>query len=198
VGGDFQSEKVLSYELGWRFQPLEKLSLSMASFYNIYSDIRSVEPGPNTFPATFGNGVKGTTRGVELSAACQPAPWWRLRGGYTFLRKDMSLKSGSHDTNNASAESNDPHNQYLVQSMMDVPGGIEFGLVLRYVDVLPKPYIPPYSTLDVRIGWKIVKNLELNMIGQNLLAGQHAEFDPTSPSPRKIARGVFGKMICRF
>jgi iron complex outermembrane receptor protein len=184
--------------LGWRFQPVEELSLSLATYYNRYDDLRTVEPGPNTFPFTFGNGVKGVTEGAELSAAYQPFSWWRLRGGYTWLRKDLSLHSGSKDGNGARAESDDPHNQALLQSMMDLPGRIELGFVIRYIDVLPVPYVQAYRTLDVRLGWKVIKILELNIVGQNLLAGRHVEFVPSSPLPRIIERGVFAKGICRF
>jgi len=198
AGGNFQSEKLLAYEAGWRFQPQEKISFSLATFYNVYQDIRSVEPGPNILPLTFGNGVKGKTYGAELSAAYQLASWWRLRGGYTYLRKDLSLQPGSHDSNGGSAESDDPHNQYLIQSMMNIPGGFEFGVVFRYVDVLPKPYVASYTSMDVRVGWRIIKALELNMVGQNLLSDQHPEFVPSSPSPRKIQRGVYGKIVWRF
>jgi iron complex outermembrane receptor protein len=82
--------------------------------------------------------------------------------------------------------------------MMNIPGGIELGVVFRYVDVLPKPYVPSYTSMDVRVGWRIINALELNLVGQNLLSGQHAEFVPSSPSPRKIERGVYGKIVWRF
>jgi len=200
AGSDFQSEELLAYELGWRVQPMKRLSVSLATFYNIYDHIRSVEPGPPPFniPVTFSNGVEGETYGAELSLTCQATDWWNLRGGYTFLRKELSVKSWSKDMNEASAESNDPENQFLVQSTMDLPGRVELGILMRYTDKLPDPFVPDYTGLDVRIGWKVTKFLELNVVGQHLLDDRHPEFIPSSPSAREIERSVYGKIICRF
>ncbi|MDP4129765.1 MAG: TonB-dependent receptor [Bacteroidota bacterium] len=199
-GDDFISETVLAYELGWRVQPFTRLSLSIAGFYNVYDHIRSAEPGPPPagYPITFGNGVRGNAYGAELSGTYQPLAWWRLRGGYTFLKKDLSVKPGSQDLNKATAESNDPENQFLIQSMFDLPARIEAGFVFRYVDKLPDPIVPAYTGLDIQLGWKMSKGLELSVTGQNLLQNKHAEFIPSSPSPREILRSVNAKLTCRF
>ena len=193
---NFASEKMIAYELGWRATPLKTLSFSLSSFYNTYDDIRSVEPGPPPFniPVTFGNGVKGKTYGVELSVTTQLTDWWNIKGGYTFLKKDLSVKEGSKDTNEGTAESDDPENQLIVQSRVKLPARFELGTILRYVDHLPKPFVPHYFGLDVRIGWKLSESLELNIIGQNLLDKQHPEFVPSSPSQREIQRSIYGKI----
>jgi len=174
--------------------------VSLSSFYNVYDDIRSAEPGPPPFgiPVTFGNGVKGNTYGAELAVTSQVTDWWQLKGGYTFLKKDLSVKPGSRDSNKGSAESDDPENQLLVQSKITMPGGIELGTVIRYVDRLPKPSVPEYLGLDARIGWKVNKALELSIVGNDLLYDRHSEFIPSSPSPREIERSVYGKVTCYF
>lgn len=196
---NFISESMIAYELGWRLQPQKNLSLSLATFYNIYDHIRSVEPGPPPFniPVTFGNGVKGETYGIELAITHQLTNWWNLRGGYTFLKKDLSVKADSKDMNAGTAESNDPRHQFLIQSSMDIPGGIEWGAVIRYIDKLPKPNVPGYTELDLRIGWKLGKVVELSVVGQNLLNNRHPEFIASTP-PREIKRSIYGKIICRF
>ena len=196
----FVSEKMTAYELGWRSQPLKTLSFSLSAFYNVYDDIRSIEPGPPPLyiPLTFANGVKGQTYGLELAATSQLTSWWKVKGGYTLLRKDLSVKPGSKDLNNGSAESDDPENQFQVQSDISLNSHIELGTVIRYVDKLPKPYVPNYFGLDMRIAWKLNKVLELSVTGQNLLCKQHPEFVPSSPSPRQIQRSVYGQITCRF
>ncbi len=200
TGDDFISETLLAYELGWRVRPFERVSLSLAGFYNVYDDIRSAEPGPppSGFPISFANGVKGNAYGIEFSGAYQPVEFWRLRGGYTFLKKKLSVKPGSQDLNKASAESNDPENQFVIQSMFDLPAHIEAGFVIRYVDALPDPKVPAYTGLDIQVAWKLTKNLELSVSGQNLLNNRHPEFIPTSPSPREILRSFNGMLTCRF
>lgn len=201
AGNDkFKSEKVLAYELGWRLQSQSKFTLSLATFYNVYSDIRSVERGPPPFyvPITFSNGVEGETYGLELAGTHQPLDWWRLRGGYTFVKKDLSVKSSSSDLNEGRANSNDPEHQFLVQSMMDLPGGVELGFVIRYVDDLPNPKVPAYWGLDARLAWRPIKMIELSLVGQNLLDARHSEFIPSSPSPRNIERSIYGKFSFQF
>jgi iron complex outermembrane receptor protein len=198
---EFLSETLTAYELGWRVQPQKTLSISLSSFYNIYDNIRSAEPGstpPLNIPITFGNGVKGKTYGMELSVINQLTSWWNLKGGYTFLKKDLSLKAGRKDSNKASAESNDPEHQFVIQSNIKLPARFELGTVMRYIDKLPKPYVPSYFGLDVRIGWMLNKAIELNVVAQNLLDNHHPEFIPASPSPREIERSIYGKITCRF
>ncbi len=196
----FASEKMIAYELGWRTQPTKTLSLSLSSFYNVYDNIRSAEPGPPPFgiPVTFGNGVRGNTYGAELAIISQVNGWWQLKGGYTFLKKDLSVKPGSKDSNKGSAESDDPEHQVLIQSTINIPGGVEFGTVIRYVDKLPKPFVSDYVGLDARIGWKVNKTLELSIVGNNLLYNHRRQFIPSSPSPREIQRSVYFKVTCYF
>lgn len=199
-GSNFDTEKLTAYELGWRSQPIENLSVSLATFYNRYNDIRSIEPGPPPFniPYALGNGVKGVSYGGELSATWQVLSQWLLRGGYTFLKKDLSVKPTSMDVNKASAESNDPEHQFIIQSTVDITRNIEWGTVIRYIGKLPNPAVKAYAGLDVRIGWKITRVFEINLIGQNLLNQQHQEFIASSRNRREIERGLFGKIICRL
>jgi iron complex outermembrane receptor protein len=198
VGGPFKSETVLAYELGWRTQQMDNLSVAVSTFYNEYDNLRSVEPGAAVFPLTIGNGVEGHTYGIELAANYQPSNWWRLKGGYTFLEKKLTIKPDSKDQNKGTAESDDPNNQFLIQSMFDLPKKIECGFVVRYVDVLTNRYVPSYTSLDLQAAWMITPWLQVTVVGQNLLDDQHPEFIPSSPSPREITRSFYGKVSFRF
>jgi iron complex outermembrane receptor protein len=201
AGNDsFRAAKMTAYELGWRSQPMKTLSFSLSAFYNKYDNIRSVEQKnpPIPIPVIYANGVEGESYGIELAVTAQLAAWWNIKGGYTFFSKSLSVKPGDQDANNASGESDDPENQVVLQSAIKLPARFELGTVIRYIDKLPKPYVPSYVGLDLRIGWKINKALELNIVGQNLLEKRHAEFIPTSPSAREIERNVYGKLSLRF
>jgi iron complex outermembrane recepter protein len=195
VGDDIQSEEVLAYELGWRVRPDERLSLSLATFYNVYDNIRSAEPGPppSGIPITFENGVKGNSYGAELAATYQVSNRWQLRGGYSFLKKDLSIKPGSNDLNRATAESDDPEHQFLIQSTADLTSRLLWDVVFRVVGELPDPKLPAYAGLDLRLGWKLTPRLEVAVVGQNLLKAEHREFIAGTP-PRAIERGVYAKV----
>jgi len=199
-GGDrFDSETVIAYELGYRTELAERLGLSLAGFFNDYDDIRSVEPiagAPGQFIIL--NGLRAKTYGVELSLTWQAMNWWRLRGGYTYFRKHVKL-GDSQDINRGRGEGNDPHHQFLIQSMINLPANFEFDSVLRYVDNLNQrgPLVPSYVSLDLRIGWRPTPNWEFAIVGQNLLEKRHSEFG--APATRQeIPRSVYGKVTWKF
>jgi iron complex outermembrane receptor protein len=199
VTGGFDSEELLAYELGWRGQPRADLSFSAAAFFNEYDKLRSAEPGPPPLglPITFLNGVAGDAYGLELTATYQPLPRWRLRAGYTYFHKDLRVKPTSRDRNNGSVESNDPEHQVLVQSTLDLGSSIELDWVARYVDRLPRPRVPSYVSLDLRLGWRVTRSIELSLVGQNLLEEEHLEFIPASPAPRQIERSFYARFSWR-
>ena len=202
IRGDsnFISATLTAYELGWRVQPSKKLSVSLSTFYNVYDHLRSAEPPPPplNYPIVITNGVQGETYGVELAFISQPATWWSLKGGYTYLKKHLWAKPGHKDANNASAESNDPQHQLVIQSRMKLPARFELGTIARYVGKLPEPEVPAYLGLDLRLGWTLSKAIELNLVAQNILNRRHLEFVPSSPAPRQIERSIYGKITCRF
>jgi len=203
-GPEFVSEELRAYELGYRVRPIDRLSFSLAAFYNDYDNLRSLEPGsPSGPPFTVGNGLEGESYGAELAGSYQMTSWWRWQAGYTYLQEHIRLKPGSLDFNQARGEGSDPENQFSVRSSIDLPGDVELDAALRYVDVLQniangvRGTVPSYLELDVRLSWMPVKNLELSVVGQNLLDRQHPEFGfPTSR--HEIQRGAFVKVTWRF
>lgn len=199
-GGDrFDSETVIAYELGYRTELANRLGLSISTFYNDYDELRSVQPiagAPGQ--SIILNGLRAKTYGVELSLAWQATDWWRLRGGYTYFRKDIDL-GRSGDINRGRSEGNDPHHQFLIQSMINLPANVELDSVMRYVDNLNQrgPLVPSYVSLDLRLGWRPVPNWEFAVVGQNLLDKRHAEFG--APATRQeIPRSVYGKVTWKF
>ncbi|TAK92751.1 MAG: TonB-dependent receptor, partial [Verrucomicrobia bacterium] len=188
-GTNFDSEKLLAYEVGYRVRPTDQLSVSLAAFYNQYDQLRSVNEITTT-NFFLANDFEGETAGVELSANFQATSWWRWRGGYTYLYK--SLQPTSPNANPSVREGNDPEHHFLLQSIMDLPGHFQFDTTARYVDLRPSPVIPSYFTVDLRLAWQF-KNLELAVVGQNLCDNRHPEF-----GTQEIPRSVFGKVTWRF
>ncbi len=193
---EFDSEKVVAYELGYRIRPLEQVSLSIAAFYHDYDDLRSinVNPHPPT-PFLFANDQEAQSWGLEISGNFFARPWWRLRGGFTFLDNQFSAKSPAVSPISVIFESIDPHNQALLQSIMDLPGNFQLDVVGRYVDLLPATpslTIPAYLTLDIRLAW-IFKAFRFSIVGQNLGEEAHREF-----GSRQIPRSLYLKTAFHF
>jgi iron complex outermembrane receptor protein len=188
-GAGFDSEKLMAYELGYRVEPLTWLSIDVAGFYNDYSDLLSVEPSTGTF--VLGNGLKGYTQGFELSSHVQALSWWRLSGSYSFLDMNLRTKAGSLDTTTvASTDASSPRHQVSLHSLMNLPHQTELDPVLRYASALPAQNTPQYMELDIRVAWRPIHNLELSLVGQNLLHDHHPEFSQVS----ELERGVYGKV----
>jgi iron complex outermembrane receptor protein len=191
---DFESETVLAYEAGYRVRPMERLNLSLASFYNDYDHLRSLNQAtPTSF--VFGNNFEGQTWGFELSGTYQATDRWRLRAGYTYLNKLLWTHSPVVLSN--IREGNDPENQFLIQSILDLPAHFQFDVVGRYVDTLENPHVPSYVSLDVRLAWWWRDNLEISIIGQNLWDNHHPEFG-AGATREEIPRSVFGKVAWWF
>lgn len=55
---------------------------------------------------------------------------------------------------------------------------VEFDATLRFVDELPALDVPAYVTLDLGLGWRIRRGVDVSLVGQNL-------FDRTIPSSRR-------------
>jgi iron complex outermembrane recepter protein len=195
---DFESEEVLAYEAGYRILPRPGLSLDVAAFYNVYDHLRSQEPPASgaPFPLTLANKLNARTYGAEVQANWQAASWWRVYGSYTYFHKRLSFDADSRDPTGGAAEGNDPEHRFAVRSLVDLPGGIELDAWLRYVDSLPNPFIPSYTELDLRLGWRPSDRLDLSIVGQNLLHEQHAEF--FTARSEEVQRSVYGRAVWRF
>lgn len=207
LGGNstFQSETVIAYELGYRAQLGRKVSASVSAFYNDYNDLRSLGlTGGTSLPAIFQNNLGGETYGVELSVDYQILDWWRLHGGYDFLKEHIRVKSGRVDLFNGLNETADPENQFFLRSSMDLPYRMELDAALRWIDTIHNNNgsvsgsVPGYTEANIRVAWHATKNLEVSIIGQNLLHNRHPESGFPGPTQEQIVRSVYGKVSWQF
>lgn len=206
---DFDSEKLLAYELGYRMAPSPVLSLDFALFYNDYDDLRSIEKESPIFmgtylemPLRFDNEFKGETYGLELAAMYQATDWWRLDLAYSYLYTAI-------DTNNNDGQyGEDPRHQISLRSAMNM-GDVDLDIWLRYVDDIKsfnirsngteRWEIDDYVTLDVRLAWQARSDLELALVGQNLLDEAHLEYiQENFINPTEVERSVYGKITYQF
>jgi len=200
-GSDFESEKLVAYEVGYRAQPYEPLSISVSTFYDDYADLRSVEHvnPPAAFPVFIGNGLTGQSYGAELTADYRVMQAWRLRAGYTELRVHFAHRPGSTDTNPGTNEAHDPEHLLTLRSSLDLPNNWQVDATFRHVSRIDNQNVPGYDELDLRVAWQALRTLEISIVGQNLLHDEHPEFGTdtaTLLSTRKaIERGVYGKVL---
>lgn len=193
---DFDSEVILAHELGYRANPVRWLALDIATFYNQYDRLASIE---TTAPTTRlrANKLNAETYGAELAAAWLPAEWFTLRAAYTSLRVLLHTDAGSTDTASALAEGNDPRQQFSLRGSLALPRRVDLDGSVRYVEGLPNLNVPGYVAVDMRLAWRPTDRFEAAIVGQNLFDDQHLEF-PTGTLHKDVPRGVYGKVTWRF
>lgn len=200
-----KAEQVTAFEWGYRGQLSQNLSVDVATFYNIYDSLRSTRPQVVTSPgltqnlSVFSNGLKGESYGAELYANWKVTDRWRLQSGYTWLSIDNRTKSPSNGTAQVlENEGSSPQNQFSIRSQLSLSHHIEFDATVYYADNLKAPTVrvANYTRLDLRLGWRPVKALELSVAGQNLLDDRHPEFVGNNDIvASEIPRSVYGKAV---
>jgi iron complex outermembrane receptor protein len=181
--------------------------VDIAGFYNRYHDLFSQEfvgssfveqtPAPThlLLPLQFRNGLRGAGSGVEIAPEVRPTNWWRLKGSYSYLVLDLSTAPGAREIGTAPiTERSSPRHQGVIQSEIQFAKNFEFDATYRGVDSLPGQRIPGYSTMDARLGWRIGRNLDISLVGRNLLQPWHLEFG-NDPGPAVgIRRTIFVRL----
>lgn len=195
---DFESEKLTAYELGYRSQLLPGLSLDVASFYNVYDDLRSQERTNGGFPIVLRNMANAKTWGIETRLTGQPVARWSWLIAYALLEEDFSVDPGSTDPTQGQAEAHDPRHRLLVRSSLDLSHGIGLDAWLRYVDRLSFNSTPGYLEMDLHLGWRPSRSLELALVGRNLLHDSHPELGAAGPRREEVERSLYGKVTWAF
>jgi iron complex outermembrane receptor protein len=176
---EFDTEKLIAFEAGYRGQPTDRTSLSVSVFFNVYDDLRSTELSPGgTLPIQLSNGWQGHSYGLEAWSSTQLLSWWRLNLGLATLWKDFELKAGRVDLAGGDSLGHDPEYQLLARSQMEVAPGLQLNTGLRWIgDLEASPGIGDYVEADARLAYRVSETLELFVAGRNLLHRNHAESD---------------------
>jgi iron complex outermembrane receptor protein len=195
---NLESEELLAYEMGYRLEPAEWLSLDVTAFYNDYHNLIQIYFPPGAVLPTWEQFQNAQTYGVEPSFKAQLQPWWKLSGSYSFLHfhTDNSGIPADHAYLGTPLETVDPTHQFSVRSSFDLPHQINIDLGGRYVDNISGAN--SYFAADARVGWKPTKNWEVSIVGQNLFAGRHLENPNQFGNTTYVSPEVYGKIIFKF
>ena len=196
---DFQSEKLTAFEIGYRGQPTQRISLSVSSFYNIYNDLRTDALTNGGLPIVLMNGLAGNTYGIEAWATYSITDWWRLKPGANWMHKNLTLNPGATDFSQRQAAGQDPPYQVQLRSEMNLFPTIELDTALRGVGRVSPSNMPAYVEADARLAWHATPTATFEIDGFNLLHAYHLEvYDPSTSPPRYIPRSVFFRMRASF
>ena len=204
---DLDAEELIAYELGYRIQPTGELSFDIATFYNDYNKVRTMESVSSMF--VFDDKLHGETYGLEVAADWRPQDWWRLQASYSYLRTTMHLDSNGADTSTEYiTEESSPDHQFSLRTSMDLSHNLELDLWGYYAGQLPASAtaalrsdtkIDSYVSLNARLAWQPFPDLKFAIVGQNLLDNNHMEFIGESiTAPTEIERSAYGQVRWEF
>ncbi len=91
-----------------------------------------------------------------------------------------------------------------MRAAMDLPARFQFDALFRSLsaiehipEIVTGEGLPGYSELNLRLAWDGWRQVELSLVGQNLLHDHHPEFGPPA-SRGEVERGVYGKIAWGF
>lgn len=204
-----KAEELIAYELGYRVEPIQSVTIDAAAFYNVYRRLNiyqmgapvpdfTTTPPSVTTPLQLGNFGRAETCGFELATAVKALPWWRVKMAYTLL--ELVKKESDPGATFMDLKGQNPQHQVSLRSAMDLTKSVDLDLWLRYASELRDFAIGSYVTLDARLAWRPIKDMELSLVGQNLLRQRHMEFMPQfiSTQSAAIGPGMYGKVSWKF
>lgn len=209
------SEELVAYEAGYRIEPSKKTSIDIATYYNDYSRLMSGALGPATGPFFAPGPVPyflqtvvptsvgtGHSWGLETSFKWTPTSYADLAFGYSLeqLKFDQAEPVYGFPFDGRS-----PQQQFNIRSTIKLPYNVEWSSALYYVDALKfvdvntGNEIDGYYRLDTRLAWQAMDNLELSLVGQNLLDNQHQEFSGfLYQNSSQVPRAFYGNVSVKF
>ncbi len=205
VYGDanLRSEEVVSRELGYRGQWGSRVNVDAALFYNTHKQVFSREAGGLSFEPypvvslNIGNQVKGTSYGAEFASNWQVSNRWQLRGSYSWFHASLHPAIASSEALPLFSEvGSSPQHMFQLHSLHNLGHNLELDANLYYTSALEllrsrgTVRIDSYTGLDLRLGWRARPDLEINLIGRNLLTRRHSEFEAEDMQGSEVPRSL--------
>lgn len=131
------------------------------------------------------NSLTGWSNGAEITVDWLATPNWRLQLSYSWSRLDMNEYGNAFQQNSARLlEKSTPRHHGSLRSQWNIDNKQQLDLWLRTsagFERLDAPYtttvrVPGYATLDLRYAYRVDKNLEVALIGRNLVGARRFEY----------------------
>ncbi len=205
---DTVSEELMAYEAGYRTCTVRRTCVDVATFYNDYDNLTTIEMGAPfleadpapihvILPQILGNKMKGSSYGVEISSNWELTHKIHVSAWYSYFTLDLTPDATSTDPAAQSAEGDAPKNQAHVRAYFDLPRGFRWDVAAYHVDDLPTQGVSAYTRLDTRFSWQR-RGLEASLALQNLLDSHHQEYGGFVEIPTEVERSIYGRIEWRF
>ena len=214
----FQNERLIAYEAGYRTMLSNRLSIDVAAYFNDWNKLQTSELSGSFFETTpppahqvqtlmFENLMHGETHGIEITANWKVRDWWSISPGFAISREHLHTYPQSTDTQTVLfTEGSSPDYSIQLRSHIDVRRNLAWGVSAYFVDALINQgpsgnvTIPSYTRLDSGLTWKLGERLSLSVVGQNLLKDRHLEFEDAGGSMQSglVKRSAYAKLTWQF
>jgi iron complex outermembrane receptor protein len=198
---DFDIEKLVAYEAGYRKQVNPDMAVDLAIFYNDYDDLATIGFLPiagGIFPIEAVNGMKAEAYGAEIAADWSLTQKLKLSASYTLLNIAMHVDDDS-GFDLETGEDVSPHHQASLRASYNITDDVSLDASAYYVDQLAQSNVGDYVRVDMNLGWRIDDGVRFNLVGQNLLDDAHREYSSSaSLNAAEVERSVFGKLTWEF
>jgi iron complex outermembrane receptor protein len=179
-GGGFEPEKGKSYEMGIKWEALDRqLSVDAAIYQIEKKNVLTTDPVINTFSVAAG---QVRSRGFDLNVAGNLTPEWRVIGGYAYVdaevTKDNTIRAGTRLLNI-------PRNSFSLLNVYEFQDGALKGLGLgaggKYVDQRAGQTantafsMDAYTVVDLLSYYKVNDKVRLNLDVKNLFNREYEE-----------------------
>ncbi len=200
-GEGLGSEEMVAWELGYRSQPSAALAFDVAAFHNDYEHVLAscvgrLEPAAVPVPhlIQYMEGCEAgtaTAEGLELALTWTLSPRWSW--SLSASRLNFSTRLGDAS---AQWDGTSPRHMAQLRLQGDPAPGWKSDLAAYYSDSLPGAGSPAFVRLDLRLERELRPELSLELIGRNLLDGEHSESgDPFTGGVAAEIRRSFGASL---
>ncbi|OLS64431.1 TonB-dependent siderophore receptor [Pseudomonas putida] len=198
-GAGFEPEKGKSYELGVKWEALERqLAVDAAIYHIVKENVLTRDPVDPNYSIAAG---EVRSRGLDINVAGNITPEWRVIGGYAYVdaevTKDNRLPTGTR-------LANIPRNSFSLLNTYEFQDGFAKGLGLgvgvKYVDdrngqTEAVTYtMEQYSVVDLLSFYKVNEHVRLNLDVKNVFNKGYDEgaFNTYAypGAPRTVQAGV--------
>ncbi len=181
-GQGFDPEKGKSYELGVKWEALDRqLSVDAAVYHIVKENVLANDPQDPTGTYKVAAG-EVRSRGLDITVAGNITPEWRMIGGYAYVdaevTKDTSLPTGTR-------LANIPRNSFSLLNTYEFQDGLAKGLGLgmgvKYIDdragqTAASTYtMQQYTVVDLLAFYQVNEHVRLNLDLKNLFNKEYDE-----------------------
>ncbi len=206
------SEKVFSYEVGYRKRLSRDLFMDLSLYYNRYEDIvaavangkpyiRQGQYGPQfTLPVQMAATREEETYGVEVNVNWVLADWWRVTAGYTWFTMNILDANNSSEGRQGFDEDENAEHIFSLVSHLDVSHFLEVNASLYAISALDQLDIGSRIRLDCNVGWHPTESVSVSLGVKNLFDDGTQEFSNTVEGilASDISRIVYTRFTMNF